>query len=138
MEILISVVNQKLKISTNLKTIVAGSQEFIKFVFNLDDSWNGLLTFAQFNQNGAAYNIYLDNENSCYLPPEITTGEFELTLYGTGGTIVATTDYLTFKVVDNSIVENEQSTNVSQSLYEQLVDMILAISIDRNGIINFN
>lgn len=32
------------------------------------------MTFAQFMQNGVAYNQYLDEENSAYLPPEIGVG----------------------------------------------------------------
>ena len=37
MDIRVNVVNQKLKIPTNLKNFVAGTQEFIRFVFNFID-----------------------------------------------------------------------------------------------------
>lgn len=51
MDILVNVANQKLKIATNLKSLVAGTQEFVRFVFNLTGDWDDLLTFAQFRQS---------------------------------------------------------------------------------------
>ena len=71
MSILVNVVNQKMYVSSTMEGIVAGSQQFVKFRFNLSDEWDGLLTFAQFRQNGVAYNQYLDEENAAYLPAEI-------------------------------------------------------------------
>ena len=55
MDILVNVANQKLKIATNLKSLVAGTQEFVRFVFNLNGDWDNLLTFAQFTQNGESF-----------------------------------------------------------------------------------
>ena len=60
MELLVNVNNQKLRLATNLKSLVAGSQKFIKFTFNLSEEWDDLLPFAQFIQNGCTYNEYLD------------------------------------------------------------------------------
>jgi hypothetical protein len=68
MNILVNVINQKLKIKANTKRLVSGTQKFIRFEFNLDDAWDNLLVFAQFIQNGKAYNDYLDENNSVYLP----------------------------------------------------------------------
>lgn len=98
MEILVNVIGQKLKIATNLKCFVSGSQQFVKFTFNMDDSWDNLLTFAQFRQNGAAYNQYLDEDNSVYLPSEIGAGTCTLTLCGTGDDVRAITDCLKFTI----------------------------------------
>ena len=123
MDILVNVANQKLKIATNLKSLVAGTQEFVKFTFNLTDDWDGLLTFAQFCQNDTAYNQYLDEDNSVYLPPEIGAGTCTLMLYGSGDDVIATTNYLTLTIDENVLVEDANSTEISTSLYNQLVTM---------------
>lgn len=82
MDILVNVANQKLKIATNLKSLVAGTQEFVRFVFNTSGDWDGLATFAQFMQDGVAYNQYLDENKAAYLPAEIGVGTCTVMLYG--------------------------------------------------------
>ena len=124
MDILVNVVNQKLKIPTNIKNFVAGTQEFIRFTFNLADEWDALTTFAQFAQDGVAYNQLLDSDNCVYLPSEIKEGTFTLMLYGSGGTTIATTNYLTLKLDGNVFVDDAQSTNISQPIYTQLVNLL--------------
>ena len=124
MDILVNVANQKLKIATNLKSLVAGTQEFVRFVFNLNGDWDGLMTFAQFRQNGVAYNQYLDENNSAYLPSEIGVGTCTLMLYGSNQNTIATTNYLTLTVDENILVSDAQSTEISQSLYQQLVTRV--------------
>lgn len=124
MDILVNVANQKLKIATNLKSLVAGTQEFVRFVFNLTGDWDNLMTFAQFMQNGVAYNQYLDEDNSAYLPAEIGTGTCTLMLYGSNENTIATTNYLTLSIDENILVSDANSTEISQSLYNQLVSKV--------------
>lgn len=124
MDILVNVANQKLKIATNLKSLVAGTQEFVRFVFNTSGDWDDLLTFAQFTQNGVSYNQYLDNDNSAYLPSEIGVGTCTLMLYGSNENTIATTNYLTLTIDENILVADAQSTEISQSLYTQLVTRV--------------
>lgn len=124
MDIGINVVNQQLRTTTNLRTFVSGSQNFVRFVFDLPEEWNDLLTFAQFAQNGIAFNQYLDEENSVYLPSEIEAGTCTLTLYGSGGEVIATTNYLTLTVNENNLVVDIQSTEITKSLYDQLVSIV--------------
>lgn len=121
MDILVNVVNQKLKIATNLKYLISGTQEFIRFVFNLPSDWIGLFTFAQFCQDGVAYNQYLDEDNSVYLPSEIGSGVCTLMLYGSNDRIIGTTNYITLTIDDNILVSDAKSTELSQSLYDKLV-----------------
>lgn len=134
MSILVNVVNQKMYVSSSMEDIVAGSQRFVKFRFNLSEEWDGLMTFAQFKQNGVAYNQYLDEENSVYLPPEIDVGTCTLMLYGSHNTTIGTTNYLTLKINENNLVSDASSTDISESLYTQLVtkinDMILGRLVD--------
>ena len=127
MSILVNVVGQKMYVSSTMDGIVAGSQNFVKFRFNLTDDWDGLMTFAQFRQGGNAYNQYLDEENSVFLPAEIGMGTCTLMLYGTGDTVRGTTNYLTLKVDKNILVSDATSTEISQSLYDQLVARVNAL-----------
>ena len=127
MDININVVNQKLHITTSLKSLVAGTQNFIRFVFNLASDWDDLVPFAQFTQNGHSYNVYLDSEHSCYLPPEITAGTFTLMLYGSAGQVRGTTNVITITVDENALVVNAESTEITQSLYDQLCEMVDAV-----------
>lgn len=124
MDILVNVANQKLKIATNLKSLVAGTQEFVRFTFNLTGDWDDLMTFAQFQQNGVAYNAYLDENNSAYLPSEIGVGTCTLMLYGSNDKTIATTNYLTLTIDENIIVSDANSTEISESLYTQLVTKV--------------
>ena len=124
MDILVNVVNQKLKITTNLKNLVSGTQEFVRFVFNLSSDWDGLTTFAQFIQDGTAYNQLLDSDKSAYLPSDIKDGTVTMMLYGSGGNVIATTNYLTLKIDKNILIQNAQSTEITQSLYQQLVNAV--------------
>ena len=127
MTINVDVIGQKLKIVSNTKNLVSGSQNFIRFFFNLDSDWDGLTVFAQFQQNGNSYNQTLDGEKSAYLPAEITDGKVNLLLYGTGGTVIATVNYLTFTVDKSIIVENAQSTQISTPIYTQIINRITAL-----------
>lgn len=124
MEITINVVNQKLRLATNLRDYVSGSQNFVRFIFNLSEDWDDLYPFTQFIQNGTTYNIYLDSENSVYMPPEIQPGECRLTLYGANNGIKATTDTLRLEIDQSMLVMDANSTEIPASLYEQLVNRV--------------
>ena len=92
MEVLVSVIGQKLRISTNAKTFVEGTRNFIKFIFSLSDEWTGLEMSAQFIQDGVAYDRQLDSNYSVFLPDEIHDGKCELILHGVNGFTVAVSD----------------------------------------------
>lgn len=130
MEILINVSNQKLKIVNNLNNIISGTQKFVKFIFELGSDWDGLLTFAQFMQNGVPYNQYLDEENSVYLPTEIQPGTCTVMLYGSNEEVIGTTNYLTLTIDENILVSDAQSTDISLSLYNQLVTKVAQNNAD--------
>lgn len=125
MRILINVVNQKMKLETNLISVVSGTQRFIEFKFIYGEDWSSLTTFAQFTQNGHSYNEYLDEDGCCYLPPEIAEGICTVMLFGTktvsSKVTKATTNILEFKVLPNMLVQDASSTEITQTLYDQLV-----------------
>lgn len=122
--IYINVVNQRMSLASTCTELVEGSQKFVKFKFNLEADWDNLSTFAQFQQNGKAYNQYLDSDGCAYLPTEISAGFCNLILYGSGNTVIATTNYLTFKVYGNNLISDAQSTEISKSLYDQLLERV--------------
>lgn len=127
MEIQISVVGQKLRASSNSIRLIDGSQNFVKFTFNLDDSWESLTSYAQFTQNGVAYKVYLDDDNSVFLPHEINEGTCLMALSGTGDGVIATTDFIRLNVAGNILTDGQESAGVTKSLYEQLIDRLTSL-----------
>ena len=123
MDVNINVAGQKLKIASNLRNYVDGSQKFIRFVFNFSDSdtWNGMIITAQFQQNDNAYDVILDTNNAVYLPTEIVEGKCKLLLYGSKTEVKATTTYLELDIDHNRIVKNASSAALTQTDYEKLV-----------------
>ena len=128
MDIFVNVANQKLRISTYDRNLVDGTQKFVRFIFDLSDDWDGLLTFAQFRQGENAYNQYLDENNCVYLPTEIKAGTCTLMLYGSSNPIIGTTNYLTLTIDENILVANADSTEISVSLYDQLVSQVSSLN----------
>jgi len=125
MDILVTVVNQKLKITTNLKRYVAGTQRFVRFIFDLPNEWKELTTFAQFRQGDIAYNQYLDGNYAAYMPAEIKAGKCLLMLFGSNNNaVIGTSNHLELTIDENMLLANADSTEVSNSLYAQLVEMV--------------
>lgn len=124
MDIQVNVVGQKLRIYTNYLRVIDGSQNFIRFVFAFDNSWSSLTKYAEFTQDGTSYSIYLDSDSSAYLPVEITSGTCTLTVYGTGSGVIATTGSATLRVERCIITNSESGTDITPTLYEQLVDRV--------------
>ena len=128
MKIQVIVDGQKMRIPSNLRGYISGSQEFVYFTFELSSDWDGLMTFAQFRQESKAYNVYLDENNGAYLPPEIGAGTCTVMLYGTYNKVIATTNFLTLTVDESILVRDAESTEISESLYQQLVTKVNALS----------
>lgn len=105
MDIPVCVVNQKLRIAMNYKTLVSGTNGFIKFVFNVPSDWDGLGLIAHFKQNGLIYRRALDGEHSATLPSEIDAGICNLTLYGVNsdGEVAAITDFVELTIKPNDL-----------------------------------
>ena len=129
MEINVKVEGQRLRIESNYKRLVFGSQKFVKFLFELSEDWDGLTVFAQFVQDGEDYNSFLAEDNSVFLPPEIKPGKCDMILYGTGnGDVIATSAALAFLIDDNHLIIDESSIDITPSLYEQLVAKVDAFT----------
>lgn len=124
MNILVNVVNQKMRLVSGSRDIIEGSQNFVKFEFHMTEEWDNLLTFVQFRQQGTPYNVYLDNENCACLPPEIKAGTCTIMLYGSFDTVIGTTNYITLTIGENLLIEGAESTEITPSLYNQLVTRV--------------
>ena len=124
MDLLIKVTNQQLRLETQISNLIYGTKDFIRLVFSLTGDWDGLRTCAQFHQGNNVYNKYLDADNSVYFPPEIQPGTCSLLLYGTDGSRTALTDMLKIKIDENQYITNASSSQITQTLYEQLIAYI--------------
>lgn len=124
MDISVTVEGQNMTTSYSQMSLALHSQQFVRFAFTLSSEWDNLTVFAQFIQDGVAYNQYLDSDNCAYLPSEIVKGYCYLMLYGTGSSVIGTTNSLLLTVHENHYIEDAQSTVISESLYQQLVDRV--------------
>lgn len=123
MDIPVTVIGQKMVLDTGQNILAPKSQKFIKFKFDLSDEWNDLTVFAQFTQGGHSYNSYLADDNTVYLPSEITIGPCSMMLYGSGsGNVRGTTHAISLYIIDNRFVEDGESTVISESLYDQILE----------------
>lgn len=104
MDIKIKVSNQNLKTDADLNNIIYGSQNFIKFIFDLSKDWAELKCFAQFKQNKIIYDEYLDENNSVPLPYNINEGEWAISLLGKDSEIVATSKSLIMTIIHNPLL----------------------------------
>ena len=130
MDIIINVVGQQLKTVTNLKSVVSGTQKFIRLKFNFNSDWDGLTKAVQFIQNNVPYEDTLDVNNTVYLPPQIEPGNCIVVIYGTNNNdIRATTDYLNLTINKNMIVEDAQSIQMTESVFDMIVRAVTGISI---------
>lgn len=120
---IIKVNGQHMTVDERLRP-VSDSQEFVKFKFEFSDEWADLLKFAQFKQGTESYNVYLDDSLECYLPSEITSGTCTLSVAGSKDDIFATTDGIVFDVRKTRLVQDGKSTEITLTLYEQLVNRI--------------
>lgn len=129
MDIQVIVDGQRLKVYSRLKFFAPRSQEFVKFIFELSEDWDGLTVFAQFRQNNKAYNQFLNRNGEAYLPHELSAGKCTLMLYGSGsGNKIGTTNCLELNITENILLEDADSTGISKSLYDQLVEQVNALS----------
>lgn len=132
MRIDVDVINQDLLIPPEIKYVVEGTQEFIEFHFNLKSGWEDLTIFAQFIQEGTGYNVFLDENNSACLPPEIVNGYVQIVLYGVYGDIIAVSHFLRLRVQRTPFISDGQSTEITQSLYDQLVTEVTDFETEMN------
>jgi len=110
MEILVRVVNQKLKIRTDMRHIVSGTKQFVRFIFDIPDQFAALAPHAQFVQGENIYDVELSsNDWGCYLPWELNTGVCTLSLYGIDGDIIGTTDCVDLQIIKSAIIPDAET-----------------------------
>ena len=123
MTIIINVIDQQIAVRGHKVPLAPHSENFIKLTFSLSSEWKNFKTFAQFRQsNNPPVNVYLDESNSVYVPREIKAGNFTVMLYGAGESIIGTTNCLIFDMVDNCFSANAIETDLTPTLYQQLLN----------------
>lgn len=125
MDIRVVVDGQRMVLRDSSYRLAPQSQKFIKFRFDLSDDWKSLTPFAHWIRCGNEqenYSVYLDYEDSAFLPPEITKGEYLMMLYGTGSNNnIGTTMPIRLIITDELFIADSSSTEITQSLYDQMV-----------------
>lgn len=130
MDILINVVGQQLKLVTNLKPIVSGTQKFIRFKFNFNEDWDGLSKVAQFIQEGKNAVMDYITDNMVYLPSSVEPGECILVLYGTKNDEVrATTNYLSLSITKDMVVDDAHSVEMNRTVMEMIIEAVTGQTI---------
>ena len=104
MNIVINVINQELKLTSNVGKLISGTKGFIKFCFILDSSWDDLTVFARFVQDGVSYDEYLDENNIAILPDDITSGEVKIMLCGSDTNVTVITNYISLDFGENILI----------------------------------
>ena len=142
MDVLVNVFQQKLRIVDHQDFFVSGTQNFIKFIFNLDNAWKDLSITARFIQKQKYYDTCLDESNSVYMPNEITSGECLLFLYGVKDDIKAVSDYLILRIkkdyLSNPDISNGKDSIIELSRSGILMSNNSAPELDENGVLIYS
>ena len=116
-----------------MKTIIAGTQQFIRFLFELSPNWDDMQVYAQFCQDGEAYNVLINN-NIAYLPSEIGPGKCTLLISGSNGTKKGITNAIELNIQENVLIVNAHNTQITRDLYDQMLNLVLHNAIDTEQI----
>lgn len=108
MEILITVDGQRVKVSQDQINLIEGSRHYVRFIFHLSKEWQNLALIAIFAQDGIAHPQPVKN-NCVFIPAEIKKGVCDLSLFGTAGSIMATTDHVRLFIQED--ISNIKETN---------------------------
>lgn len=108
MNILVTVDGQRVKVNQDQINFVEGSKRHVKFIFHLSKEWQNLALIAIFAQDGVAHSRPIEN-NCAFIPVEIKSGVCDLSLFGTAGSIMATTDHVRLFIQED--ISNIKETN---------------------------
>ena len=70
-------------------------------------------------QNNVAYDVVLNTSHQAYMPPEIGAGRCTMMLYGSNGSIKATTNFLEFTIDQSLQITGSQTHDLTPTLYDQ-------------------
>lgn len=142
MSIFVNVLGQRIYAASPIDCVADKSYEFVRFKFNLSSDWDGLTVFAQFSQAGEAHDRQLVDNEVC-LPAEIGAGSCTLMLYGftlnesTGDkSIIGTTNRLSFKVNQSGYITDNTTTDMSEHVYQSILDDIMKSDTFNNAVIS--
>lgn len=105
--------------------IADNSIEFVQLEFRLPEDWRGLSVTAQFTQTKTYNHLLIDGR--CYLPPELTAGHCEVSIFGysDGEVTRGTTIPLQFNIRRSGFVSSaETPIPPTPDLYAQLLQYL--------------
>lgn len=105
MDIIAIVKGQKMRLVANNSCYISGSNGFVRFKYELSDEWKNLSVIAMFEQNGQISSQTV-TDGYAFLPSDICEGNCDMTLFGIGGTIFATTNRV-------PLIINKDISNIS-------------------------
>ena len=130
MDINVNLSHQTMRVATDLKKLVAGSQKFIRFVFKLPSEWDDFdVITVQFIQNGLAKYDQLDENHAVYLPSDLEPGDFLLLIYGSknNGEIRGTVNALQLTLTPDQYIPSATEVSLTENMYDQLIKMVTTI-----------
>lgn len=123
------VLNQKIRLDAEV--VAANSVNFLEIKFILDNSWNGTVKTAVFENEGFKTAVIMEEgnplylgDNTCLVPFEvIKSPSFSVSISGISNDKVITTIPSKIKVYDSGDINGEAPQEYSPSQYEQLVSI---------------
>lgn len=104
--------------------LVEGSVEFVDVEFDCTSEWDGLLMTVQFIQKGTTTNVYIGEERSLKIPPELKAGWLMISCFGAkeGTATFGTVNGYETEVDPSSVSSTEREPiPPTPNLYNQLV-----------------
>lgn len=123
------VLNQKIRLDAEV--VAANSVNFLKIKFILDNSWNGTVKTAVFENEGFKSAVIMEEgnplylgDNTCLVPFEvIKSPSFSVSISGISDDKVITTIPSKIKVYDSGDINGNPPEEYTPSQYEQLVSI---------------
>ena len=149
-----TVINVRCKDQTlsyiKMPLVTSGNINEDKIKFEFDQVWDGFTKTAIFYRNEAdVYHMLLDENNSCFIPPEVLTspGYVYFGVFGTKDDRVRTSEIIQYTVKRGAITEATKISDPTPDIYTQIMmafgnkvnktDLsVVATSGDYNDLIN--
>lgn len=111
----------------NSPTIASGSvlSDSVRFLFS--EEWTGFSKSAVFYKDELnVFHQILDENSQAKIPNELLTGEgnIYIAVFGSKGEVTKTSEVVKYKIVQGAITENGQGSDITQSVYQQILSKI--------------
>lgn len=102
-----------------------GQVQFSVLEFVFDNAWDGMAKLAQFIQGDTVVTNVLIEENKCFVPPNLSIGEFQIALRGDGASgKIGTVNRLQLEVVPSYKTGGSPPVPPDPDLYNDLIQRV--------------